>query len=59
MRYAMHQNLSEAACRPVRGENRRDSEFFQHLWEDFLAVVSLGGLGAVVAYRLIMMLLQL
>ena len=59
MRYAMYQDLSEAARQPVRGENRRDSQFFQHLWEDLLAAVSLGGLGAVVAYRLIMMLLQL
>ena len=59
MRYAMYQDLSEAARQSVRGENRRDSEFLQHLWEDFLAAISLGGLGAVVAYRLIMMLLQL
>ena len=59
MRYAMHQNLSEAACRPVRGENRRDSQFFRHLWEELLAGLSLGGLGAVVAYRLIIMLWQL
>jgi hypothetical protein len=59
MRYAMYQDLSETARQPVRGENRRDSQFFRHLWEDLLAAVSLGGLGAVVAYRLIMVLLQL
>lgn len=59
MRYAMYQDLSETTRRLVRSENRRDSEFFQHLWEDLLAALSLGGLGAVVAYRLILMLLQL
>lgn len=59
MRYAMYQDLPEMTRRPVRGEKRRDSQFFQHLWEDLVAALSLGGLGAVVIYRLILLLLQL